>query len=115
MTAIASSPADRATALLTPEAAPTRRSGAAPSTAAVSGDTAQDSPRPSNSTDGKTSVTYDASAPIRVPAANPAAASSVPSVISGRGPSRSDSPPARADSKSISTVAGKMAVPAVDR
>ena len=49
-----SSPAARATALLTPEASPAWAGGTAPSTVAVSGATKMASPSPSTTTAGST-------------------------------------------------------------
>ena len=54
--AIASTPATRATALLTPEATPTWRSSTESSTVVVSGATVIDSPRPKSSIAGRTSI-----------------------------------------------------------
>ena len=55
-TAMASRPATRATALLTPLAMPACRSGAAASTVAVNGATVNDRPRPNSDTGGSTSA-----------------------------------------------------------
>ena len=45
---------------------------------------------------------------------NAPAASSDPTVISGRGPTLDASPPKRADSRSMTTVTGSSAVPAAN-
>ena len=112
ISATASRPAARAIALLTPEAMPTWRSSAASSTVAVSGATVPASPSPNSATAGRTSTKYDAPAPMRPSRSIPAAASRSPTVIGQRGPIRCARRPDRAESSSMITVIGSIAVPA---
>ena len=111
-TATASSPALRATALLTPDAAPACSVGAAASTVEVSGATSVVIPSPKTTTAGSTSVAYEASAPIRSMSSRPPAATSGPAVICSRGPIRSASAPDRADRASMISVNGSSEAPA---
>ena len=101
MTATDSSPAARATALFTPDAAPTNRSGAEASTVAVSGATVSASPAPNTTTPGSTSATQHAPGPTRRSSSSPAALTSGPTVIGSRGPIRCASAPARAENTSM--------------
>ena len=93
MIATASSPAARATALLTPDADPANRSGAASSTVAVSGETVSVSPRPNTIIAGSTSASHVASGPMRSRSSSPHADTSGPMVIGSRGPMRPASAP----------------------
>src|SRR6266508_1832951 len=111
MPATANSWADRATALLTPEASPACSSSTEDSTVAVSGATVATRPSPRTTTGGSTSAKYDAPGPIRPSSRNPAAISSGPTVIGVRGPIRPASCPARPDRPSISSVIGSRAAP----
>ena len=103
----------RATALLTPEATPACRAGAAASTVEVSGATTRDRPRPNTTQPGSTSEAYDAPGPTRRSSSTPPAQTSGPSVSGSRGPIRAASAPDRALSSSMHTVMGSNAVPAV--
>src|SRR5215213_8815601 len=108
---MASSPAVRATALLTPEATPAWLAGADISTAAVSGATVSVRPTPNTSTAGSTSVHQLAPGPIRSISTSPPADTSGPPVMNGRGPRRAAAAPTRADPASISAVTGSSVAP----
>ena len=69
-----------AMALLTPDATLTWSGSAAAITVAVSGATKVTSPMPNTTAPGRTSVTHDASSPMRASNSSPAAASSGPTV-----------------------------------
>src|SRR4051795_2332740 len=109
--ATASSPAARATVLLTPLAMPACRTSTAPSTVAVNGATVSASPRPSPMVPGRMSVRYEASGPIRASERTPRAATSGPTVMGIRGPIRCPSAPPRADRNSMMIVTGSSAAP----
>ena len=86
-TAIASRPATRATALLTPDATPAWWLSTAPITVVVSGATVTAMPNPSTTTAGKNVVQYEPPIPGRAYNATPSAAIAGPTVSGSRLPS----------------------------
>jgi hypothetical protein len=112
MAATARSPPERATALLTPEAAPAHSAGTAPSAVDVTGATISASPSPKTTTAGKTSVRKEASGPTLVIRIIATPTMIGPTVSGNRAPILVASSPIRADSNNKMSVTGSSAVPA---
>src|SRR5712691_10439303 len=100
-TAIASRPATRATALLTPDATPAWRLSTAPITVVVSGATVIAIPNPSTTTAGKNVVQYEPPTPGRAYNPRPSAATAGPSVSGSRLPTRPTRPPDHRDNANM--------------
>src|ERR1700675_2831732 len=111
-TAMASSPATRAMALLTPDAVPAYVSGTAERTAEVSGATVIASPTPNTTTPGRTAFREVVPGTTRAINANPTAAISGPAVMGNRGPVRCPSAPAHGAPIIMMIVIGSSARPA---
>ena len=112
ITASAARLAVRAIALFTPDATLTWSGLTDPMTVAVSGATNVTRPTPITIAPGRTSRPHNGSGPIRERRSSPAARMSGPAVSCRRGPICWASAPDRAEPMSISTVAGRSAVPA---
>src|SRR6266850_3391981 len=111
-TAMASSPATRATALLIPDATPARPLSTALITVVVSGATVIAMPNPTTTTAGKNVVQYEPPIPGRAYKASPSAASAGPTVSGTRVPMRATSPPDHRESANMITGNGRTAAPA---
>ena len=99
--------------MFTPLAIPAWSTSTEASTVAVSGATNMLIPSPCTTTAGSTSSGYDeVPGLIRMSSSSPAAVTSGPTISGSRGPIRSASAPAGADSSSISPVTGSVARPA---
>src|SRR5215470_19069324 len=111
-TAIAISPATRATALLTPDATPACCVSTAVIAVVVSGATTIVIPNPSTTTAGKNVVQYEPPMPGLAYKARPRAAMIGPMVNGSRLPTLVTRPPDHRDNRSISTENGNSAAPA---
>ena len=109
---MAMSPADRATALLIPDAMPDRSAATEDITVVVSGATVTTIPNPSTTIAGKNVVQYCPPTPGRASNANPAAATIGPATSGPFDPYRSTSPPAHLDSTNMIEISGSNAPPA---
>src|SRR5262245_1959445 len=111
-TAIASSPATRATALLIPDATPACDGSTAVITVVVSGATVIAMPTARTRTAGKNVTQYEPPIPGRAYKPNPIAATVGPSVSGRRGPTRFTRPPDQRDNANMIRANGSSAAPA---